>query len=72
MQKTLKMLKGRIKHLDSSNGWGFIETQDGDDYFFNISNVRPGQKINLGDSVKFDFHQTNRGPSAKNILKIDS
>ena len=66
------MLNGTVKHLDSSNGWGFIETQDGDDYFFNISNVRPGQKINLGDSVKFDFHQTSRGPSAKNILKIDS
>ena len=66
------MLNGTVKHLDSSNGWGFIETQDGVDYFFNISNVRPGQKINLGDSVKFDFHQTNRGPSAKNILKIDS
>tara|TARA_B100000401_G_C52510754_1_gene579477 strand:+ start:53 stop:253 length:201 start_codon:yes stop_codon:yes gene_type:complete len=66
------MLNGTVKHLDSSNGWGFIQAQDGDDYFFNISNVRPGQKINLGDSVKFDFHQTNRGPSAKNILKIDS
>ena len=66
------MLNGTVKHLDSSNRWGFIQTQDGDDYFFNISNVRPGQKINLGDSVKFDFHQTNRGPSAKNILKIDS
>ena len=66
------MLNGIVKHLDSSNGWGFIQAQDGDDYFFNISNVRPGQKINLGDSVKFDFHQTSRGPSAKNILKIDS
>tara|TARA_Y100000768_G_C23613168_1_gene511471 strand:+ start:417 stop:617 length:201 start_codon:yes stop_codon:yes gene_type:complete len=66
------MLKGTIKHLDTSNGWGFIEALDGDDYFFNVSNVRPGQSINLGDSVKFDFHQTNRGPSAKNILKIDS
>ncbi|MAX12561.1 MAG: cold-shock protein [Candidatus Marinimicrobia bacterium] len=66
------MLKGKIKHLDTSNGWGFIETIDGDDYFFNVSNVRPGQNLNLGDSVKFDFYQTNRGPSAKNILKIDS
>ena len=66
------MLKGTIKHLDTSNGWEFIEALDGDDYFFNVSNVRPGQSINLGDSVKFDFHQTNRGPSAKNILKIDS
>ena len=44
------MLNGTVKHLDSSNGWGFIQAQDGDDYFFNISNVRPGQKIS------FQFH----------------
>jgi len=66
------MLKGQVKHIDNSKGWGFIETPDGDDYFFNIANVRPGQKLNLGDLVKFDYHQTGRGPSAKNILKIDS
>ena len=66
------MLKGQVKHIDNSKGWGFIETPDGDDYFFNVTNVRPGQKLTLGDLVRFDYHQTNRGPSAKNILKIDS
>ena len=66
------MLTGRIKHLERSKGWGFIEAEDGDDYFFNVSNVRPGQDLRLGDSVKFDYRESNRGPSAVNILKIKS
>ena len=66
------MLEGRIKHLESSKGWGFIEAEDGEDYFFNVSNVRPGQNLRLGDSVKFDYRQSNRGPSAYNILKVIS
>ena len=66
------MLEGRVKHLESSKGWGFIEAEDGEDYFFNVSNVRPGQNLRLGDSVKFDYRQSNRGPSAYNILKVIS
>ena len=66
------MLSGRIKVWDQNKGWGFIEAEDGEDYFFNVSNVRPGQNLNLGDTVKFDFRQSNRGPSAVNILKIQS
>ncbi len=63
------MLKGTVKHLQNDKGWGFIEADDGEDYFFNVSNVRPGQTLRLGDSVKFDYRQSNRGPSAYNILK---
>ena len=64
------MLEGKVKHIDNSKGWGFIETIEGDDYFFNIANVRPGQKLNLGDLVKFDYRESQKGPSAINILKI--
>ena len=56
------MLTGRIKHFERNKGWGFIETEEGEDYFFNVANVRPGQNLNLGDTVKFDFRQSNRGP----------
>ena len=66
------MLTGKIKHLERSKGGGFIETEDEEDYFFNVSNVRPGQNLRLGDLVKFDFRQSQRGPSAINILKIKS
>jgi len=64
------MLKGKVKHIEHSKGWGFVETEDGEDYFFSFSNIRAGQKLSLGDSVKFDFYQTSRGPSAQNISKF--
>ena len=64
------MLKGQVKHIEHSKGWGFIEAEDGDDYFFNVVNIRPGQKLNLGDLVKFDYRESQKGPSAVNILKI--
>ncbi len=66
------MLLGTIKHFDTNNGWGFIENSEGDDYFFNVSNLRSGQKVRLGDSVKFDVIQTQKGPSAINIFRINS
>ena len=52
--------------------WLSRRNRDGDDYFFNVENARPGQNLNLGDFVKFDYYQTQKGPSAKNILKIKS
>ena len=66
------MLIGKVKYFNKTKGWGFIVDSKGEDYFFNISNLRLGQKITLGDSVKFDVTQSHRGPSAINILKIDS
>ena len=66
------MLIGKVKYFNKTKGWGFIVDSTGEDYFFNISNLRIGQKITLGDSVKFDVIQSHRGPSATNILKIDS
>ena len=66
------MLIGKVKYFNKTKGWGFIVDSNGEDYFFNISNLRLGQKISLGDNVKFDVEQSHRGPSATNILKIDS
>ena len=66
------MISGTIKIWKEIEGWGFIEGDDGDDYFFNVQNARPGQNLNSGDFVKFDYYQTQKGPSAKNILKIKS
>ena len=36
---------GRVKLWNQMQGWGFIEGEDGEDYFFNIANVRSGQRI---------------------------
>ena len=58
---------GIVKRWENSSGWGFIQGDDGEDYFFNISNVRQGQKIRVGLDVKFDSFEGQRGVEAENI-----
>ena len=61
------MLTGIVKKWVQLEGWGFIEGDDGEDYFINISNLRLGQKIKVNCRVKFDVFQGQRGPEAENI-----
>jgi CspA family cold shock protein len=64
------MITGIVKNWDASKGWGFIEDEDGYDYFINISNVRKGQKLKIGAHVKFDVFQGQRGDEAENVSLI--
>ena len=61
------MISGTIKMWKEAEGWGFIEGDDGDDYFFNIANIRKGQEIVVNVRVKFDVTQGHRGPEAENV-----
>ena len=61
---------GTVKMWDNLKGFGFIEDDEGWEYFLNISNIRTGQKIREGDRVKFDSFDSQRGPSAENVTKV--
>ena len=61
------MISGKITMWKEVEGWGFIEGDDGEDYFINISNVRMGQNIQLNSRIKFDVFQGQRGPEAENV-----
>ena len=61
------MNSGTIKVWKDADGWGFIEGDDGEDYFLNISNVRQGQSIRVNSRVNFDVNQGQRGPEAENV-----
>ena len=61
---------GLVKKWENNSGWGFIEGDDGEDYFFNISNVRQGQRIRVGLNVKFDSFEGQRGAEAENVSII--
>ena len=61
------MITGIIKLWKDAEGWGFIEGDDGVDYFINIADVRKGQTIRLNSRVKFDVTQGQRGPQAEKI-----
>ena len=64
------METGTVKKWQHDSGWGFIEGDDGNDYFFNIANVRKGQKIRIGITVKFDPFEGQRGSEAENVSII--
>ena len=61
------MISGTIKKWNDSKGWGFIEGDDGEDYFLNIANIRKGQSVRVNCRVKFDVNQGHRGPEAENV-----
>ena len=61
------MLSGKIKVWNQGNGWGFIEGEDGEDYFLNIKNLRAGQAIRVGLRVKFDTEESQQGSQAVNV-----
>ena len=61
------MISGTVKMWKEAEGWGFIEGDDGDDYFVNIANIRKGQNILVNVRVKFDITQGHRGPEAENV-----
>jgi len=64
------MIKGTVKKWDQLSGWGFIEDFEGNDYFFNISNVRNGVKVREGMNVKFDSFPGQRGDEAENVSTV--
>ena len=61
------METGIVKKWENNSGWGFIEGDDGEDYFFNIRNVRQGQKMSISLNVKFDSFEGQKGSEAENI-----
>ena len=61
------MKLGTVKVWNPTSGWGFISGDDGDDYFLNVSNIRSGQKLKVGDRVKFDVYEGQRGPAAEKV-----
>ena len=61
------MISGTIKTWYDAKGWGFIEGDDGEDYFLNIANIRKGQSVRVNSRVKFDVNQGQRGPEAENV-----
>ena len=61
------MISGIIKIWNDTEGWGFIEGDDGEDYFLNVANVRKGQFIRVNSRVRFDVNQGQRGPEAENV-----
>ena len=64
------MISGTVKNWNPSKGWGFIEGDNGEDYFLHASKIRSGQSVINECRVKFDVSQGQRGPEAENVTRF--
>ena len=65
-------LTGKVKWFNSEKGFGFIEVEGGNnDVFVHFSAITGGFKsLDEGQEVSFEVEDGNRGPQAKNVVKL--
>ena len=60
-------MQGTVKWFNPRKGYGFIEGEDGKDYFVHMSAIAAGSSLEDGQKVTFDPVEGDRGPQAKNV-----
>jgi len=65
-------MKGTVKWFNIKKGFGFINGEDGKDYFAHFSAVPSGVNLKDDDAVTFDVAETDKGLQAQNILLAGS
>ena len=65
------MAEGKIKKL-TDKGFGFIDTGDGNDLFFHMSNLEGARYEDLreGQRVSFNAGRGPKGPRAENVRPV--
>jgi CspA family cold shock protein len=66
------MQKGKVKWFNSEKGYGFIESEAGDDVFVHYSAIEmDGYKtLEEGMDVKFEVIDGMKGPQAANVSRL--
>jgi CspA family cold shock protein len=64
--------EGAVKWFSDRKGFGFISQEDGQDLFVHHTGIdMPGFKtLSEGDRVSFEVEESDRGPKAKNVVKL--
>ena len=65
------MQKGKVKWFNASKGFGFIETDEGQDVFVHFSAIdMDGYKtLDEGMEVQFEVTDGAKGPQASNVTR---
>jgi len=60
-------MEGTVKWYNDMKGFGFIEGEDGNDYFVHNTAISGGDRLRDGDAVTFDPTEGDRGKKAENV-----
>ena len=63
---------GQVKWFNNEKGFGFIEVPGGNDLFVHFSAIETDgfKSLEEGQKVSFEIEDGNRGPQAKNVIKL--
>jgi len=64
--------QGAVKWFNASKGYGFIQTEEGEDLFVHFSAIQADgyRSLTDGDRVEFDVVDSNKGRQAANVTKV--
>ena len=60
-------MEGTVKFFNQKKGFGFINGDDGSDYFVHFTALPRGTFLRENDRVAFDGEQGDRGLKAQNV-----
>lgn len=65
-------MQGKVKWFNADKGYGFIETEEGNDVFVHFSAIQSEgfKTLDEEQAVKFDVVEGNRGSQAANVVAI--
>ena len=63
-------MEGTVKWFNARKGFGFIQGEDGEDYFVHSSALPEGTELRENDRVTFEPATTDRGKQAQKVALL--
>jgi cold shock protein len=68
-------MKGKVKWFNTNKGYGFIVTEDNQEYFVHWKSIVTSSPMDLkvleqDEEVEFDLLQTDKGVQAINVMRV--
>lgn len=65
---------GKVKWFSPEKGYGFIQGDQDAEVFVHFTEIKGDgfRMLHDGEEVEFDILDTNRGPQAKNVMRLKS